>query len=200
MTSSGRTPKDDKDAYGVLDQVGPVPPSKVPPPNVPPSRVRAAGGVVWRRVPAGTEIVLVHRPAYDDWALPKGKAGALESDEATALREVKEETGLSCRLGGELPSTTYVDALGRPKTVRYWAMTVVPVTGQPLGELLAPSGQHEVDAICWAPLSEARQRLTYPRDVVVLDAVGELLSSEVRVRRQKPRDVVEGRPGRDRAG
>lgn len=94
--------------------------------TAPTGPVRAAGGVVWRRVPTGLEIVLVHRPAYDDWALPKGKAKPLESDEGTALREVKEETGLVCRLGPPLPSTTYLDADGRHKVVRYWAMTVVP--------------------------------------------------------------------------
>ncbi len=88
--------------------------------------VRAGGGVVWRRVPAGVEVVLVHRPAYNDWALPKGKLEAGETDEEAAVREVREETGLSCRLGTELPSTTYADAQGRSKIVRYWTMTVVP--------------------------------------------------------------------------
>ena len=79
-------------------------------------------------------------------ALPKGKAKPLESDEGTALREVREETGLVCRLGPPLPSTTYLDADGRNKVVRYWAMTVVPgrAAGHGAQDLLpAPSGQHE---------------------------------------------------------
>jgi len=151
------------------------------------ARVRAGGGVVWRWAPGGAEVVLVHRPAYDDWAFPKGKSTPLESDEDCAHREVKEETGLSCRLGQELPSTTYVDALGRLKTVRYWAMTVATEGGGAAGRLTAPPGQSEIDDLCWAPLDQARQRLTYTRDIAVLDALGELLSSEVR--RQEVDDV-----------
>ena len=56
--------------------------------------VRAAGGVVWRR-DAGDrlEVLLVHRPEYDDWTLPKGKNLPGEDDLVCALREVAEETG-----------------------------------------------------------------------------------------------------------
>ena len=132
--------------------------------RAPQSRVRAAGGVVWRRVPSGIEVVLVHRPAYDDWALPKGKAEGDETDEQTALREVREETGLTCRLGPELPSTTYADGEGRAKVVRYWAMTVVPGTFDVAGGKLAPEpkARREIDDLYWAPVQDARRRLTYP--------------------------------------
>ncbi|HVF08260.1 MAG TPA: NUDIX domain-containing protein, partial [Actinomycetota bacterium] len=65
-------------------------------------RVRAAGGVVRRRDRGETEIALVHRPRYDDWTFPKGKALDGEPDEQTAEREVREETGLRCDLGPEL--------------------------------------------------------------------------------------------------
>ena len=139
--------------------------------------MRAAGGLVWRLVPSGGEVVLVHRPAYDDWAFPKGKVKTGETDEEAALREVEEETGLRCRLGAELPTTTYpVD--GRLKSVRYWAMTVGPTTSGAAPLSLAspvPDDPDEVDEAIWAPLPEARQRLTYPRDVVVLDALGQLI-------------------------
>jgi 8-oxo-dGTP diphosphatase len=81
--------------------------------------VRAAGGAIWRRSPAGDlEVVLVHRPQYDDWSLPKGKVDPGESDEQAAAREIQEETGIVPRLGPELPSTRYRDRFGRPKLVR----------------------------------------------------------------------------------
>ena len=72
-------------------------------------------------------MLLVHRPKYDDWSLPKGKCAADEDDLACALREVEEETGLRCAPGPELASTSYLDSRGRLKTVRYWAME--PRTG-----------------------------------------------------------------------
>jgi 8-oxo-dGTP diphosphatase len=130
--------------------------------------IRAAGGIVWRQTPDGREIVLVHRPAYDDWSLPKGKADEGEADEQTALREVEEETGLICRLGPELPTTHYHDRHDRPKVVRYWAMT--PVGGN-LG------GHHEVDQAEWVPSDQARDRISYPRDREVIDALEALVGS-----------------------
>jgi 8-oxo-dGTP pyrophosphatase MutT (NUDIX family) len=64
------------------------------------------------------EVLLVHRPRYGDWSLPKGKAKRGETDEECALREVEEETGLRCALGRELASTEYLDRRDRPKVVR----------------------------------------------------------------------------------
>ena len=77
--------------------------------------VLAAGGVVVRDAPGAREVVLVHRPRYDDWTHPKGKLDPGESFEDAALREVLEETGWRCALGPELPHVTYADATGRPK-------------------------------------------------------------------------------------
>jgi 8-oxo-dGTP diphosphatase len=129
--------------------------------------VHAAGGLVWRRTGGDDgpfEIVVVHRPKYDDWSLPKGKRDPGETDEQTARREVEEETGLRCRLGPELPSVRYVDERrGRPKAVRYWAMTVESQTERPPDD--------EVDEWRWLPEAEARARLTYERDRTVLAAL-----------------------------
>jgi 8-oxo-dGTP diphosphatase len=124
--------------------------------------IRAAGGVVVQPAAMGLDVLLVHRPLYDDWTFPKGKALPGETDEACALREVEEETGLVCELVEELPSTAYHDAKGRPKRVRYWVMRAVG------GELVF---RHEVDDGRWLPLDEAAAELTYARDEKVLAAL-----------------------------
>ena len=116
--------------------------------------------MVWRDGPEGVEVVVVHRPKYDDWSLPKGKCEDGESDEACALREVEEETGFSCRLGAELPAASYVDRKGRPKQVRYWTMTL---TGD---DAFVPNA--EVDEIRWCSVSEASRVLSYTVDREVL--------------------------------
>ena len=126
--------------------------------------VRAGGGVVWRRlVPGPVEVLVVHRPRYDDWSLPKGKADPGESDEACALREVLEETGLTCRLGPELPSTRYRDNKDRDKLVRYWAMEPIADDG------FTPNA--EIDELRWLPVPEALRLLSYGHDRPVVEAL-----------------------------
>jgi 8-oxo-dGTP pyrophosphatase MutT (NUDIX family) len=125
--------------------------------------IRAAGGIVVRGSGSETEVLLVHRPQYDDWTFPKGKVEPGESDEECAVREVEEETGLLCSLGRELESTSYLDAKKRPKTVRYWVMEVVG------GALRF---DFEVDAARWVSFREAESLLTYPRDVGLLAEIG----------------------------
>lgn len=130
--------------------------------------VRAAGGVVWRRrTGPGYDVLLVHRPRYDDWTLPKGKAENGESDEECARREVEEETGLRCSLGPELESTDYIDRHDRPKHVRYWAM-------KPQGGQFVPT--KEVDEVRWVPLDVAVRLLSYGRDAEVLSGLPKVVS------------------------
>lgn len=124
--------------------------------------IRAAGGAVVRNGERGLEVLLVHRPRYDDWTFPKGKAERGEPDEDCAVREVEEETGLVCELDRELPETRYLDASSRPKRVRYWLMRQVG------GEL---GFAHEVDDARWVTLSEARSLLSYERDRRLLDSI-----------------------------
>jgi 8-oxo-dGTP diphosphatase len=125
------------------------------------SVVRAGGGIVWRRgAGGGVEIVLVHRPVYDDWSFPKGKLHPGETEAQAALREVQEETGLRCRLGREVGTSAYRDPKRRPKTVRYWEMT-------PTAGTLGPA--NEIDDARWVPLEEALMLLTYEHDRRLLD-------------------------------
>lgn len=135
-------------------------------------KVRAGGGVVWRRAPRtgdrvgtdpedGVEVLLVHRPRYDDWSFPKGKLDKDEKYRDGAVREVHEETGLEVELGPELDSARYVDGCGRPKKVRYWAMTVRDGAFRP---------NDEVDRVVWVAIDKAAARLTYAFDAEVLDS------------------------------
>jgi 8-oxo-dGTP diphosphatase len=105
------------------------------------------------------DVLLVHRPKYDDWTLPKGKCKPGESWEACAMREVEEETGFRCALGGALRSTHYIANGFRLKTVRYWAMT-------PLDGAFVPG--REVDEIRWLGPEAATALLTHRRDERVL--------------------------------
>jgi len=125
--------------------------------------VLAAGGVLWRHDPSDPEVALVHRPKYDDWSLPKGKAKAGEHLLVTALREMTEETGYRPRIGPYLITLRYrVTSGGRSskKVVTYWSMRCAG------GSFRANS---EVDQMQWLPLDEARRRLTAESDRAVLD-------------------------------
>jgi 8-oxo-dGTP pyrophosphatase MutT (NUDIX family) len=128
--------------------------------------VLAAGGIVHRRTGKGQpRILLVHRPRYGDWSLPKGKADPGEDLEDTALREVEEETGFRCRLGSEVGLIRYRDSRGRPKEVRYWLMDPKEETG------FTPND--EIDAIRWCSPREAARLLSYDHDRRLVASVGE---------------------------
>ena len=119
--------------------------------------VEAAGGLVTRRTAAGeTEVLVVHRPRYDDWSLPKGKLEPGESFEDAAVREVEEETGIVCERGDELPPHRYIDRKGRDKVVRWWRMT--PTATSPF------VANDEVDELRWVRGGEAATLLTYDAD------------------------------------
>lgn len=119
-----------------------------------------------RGEPGDREILLVHRPRYDDWSLPKGKLNDGESHQEAAVREVEEETGWRCALSARLPDARYVDAAGRPKRVRYWLM-------RPMQED-AWRPTREVDDRRWAGQRDAAEVLSYDHDRGILDAAAAL--------------------------
>jgi 8-oxo-dGTP pyrophosphatase MutT (NUDIX family) len=125
--------------------------------------ILAAGGVLWRPAQDSFEILLIHRPRYDDWTLPKGKVDAGDADlEATAQREMWEETGLRGRMGADLGEIHY-EVKGRPKVVRYWAMELTDDAAPPF------EANDEVDELAWLPPEDARARLVYLPDAEIVD-------------------------------
>jgi len=116
------------------------------------AEVRAAGGVVVRF----EAVLVVHRPRYGDWSLPKGKLDSGESWAEAALREVREETGVGARLLRELDDDHYIDRKGRPKRVRWWLMEAIAI------EYREPD--EEVDEVRWVRLADASVLLSYDHD------------------------------------
>ena len=131
--------------------------------------IRAAGGVLWRSIPASVgaeervEVAIIHRPRYDDWSLPKGKITSGESEIDGAIREVLEETGYHIRLGRPLGETRYLkeqEGIVRPKVVRWWAMEAAE------GSF---ARTREVDELRWVTLADAGELLTRQQDRTLLE-------------------------------
>jgi 8-oxo-(d)GTP phosphatase len=124
-----------------------------------PPDVRAAGVVTFR---PGREVLLVHRPKYDDWSFPKGKLERWEHSTAAAVREVAEETGVHVRLGPPVSSQRY-QVGRRMKSVDYW-------TGRAVGDddVSRYRSNHEIDQVAWVRIDEAEVTLSYDYDRVTL--------------------------------
>ncbi|GEE03581.1 putative hydrolase MutT/NUDIX [Gordonia spumicola] len=119
----------------------------------------AAGGVLWRHGAVGVEVAIVHRPRYDDWSLPKGKAEPGELLVATAAREIVEETGYEVRMGHRLCTVEYRLHSGAQKKVGYWAVAAV-------GGDFVPN--HECDELRWVGVEQATALVSYSADRRVL--------------------------------
>jgi 8-oxo-dGTP diphosphatase len=133
--------------------------------------IRAAGCLVYRPAdgadgPDGDiEVLVAHRPHYDDWDFPKGKLEAGETELECAIRETEEETGFTGEIGAELPADHY-QVRGRPKVVRWWLMR------QTGGAFVV---NDEVDEVRWLPAEQAAELLSYdhPRSLLThLPSVG----------------------------
>lgn len=152
-------------------------------PTDPRSReVHAAGAVVTRK---GGDVLLVHRPRYDDWSFPKGKLNRGEHVTAAAVREVGEETGLHVRLGPPLSPQRYPIKVGH-KTVHYWVGRVV--THDDVSGYLVNS---EIDDVRWVSPREARRLLTYDYDRGTLE--------EAQLRRKRTEALIVLRHSKSRS-
>jgi phosphohistidine phosphatase SixA len=136
--------------------------------------IRAAGAVVRQPAEHSADVLLVHRPKYDDWSLPKGKLEPGEHVLLAAVREVAEETGRRVTLGRRLQPVHYLSG-GVPKRVDYWV-----ATAEGRDTEFVPNS--EIDGIAWTAVDvtgssgsdasrvAASVTLTYDRDVETVAA------------------------------
>jgi 8-oxo-dGTP diphosphatase len=123
--------------------------------------VVAAGALLWRRENGVLKVLVIHRDRYDDWSWPKGKLDKGEAISEAAVREIREETGLSVTLGVKLYELEYKLDTGNRKVVHYWAAEVSD-------KALAAQNfvpDEEVASLEWLTVPEAKKRLTYKHDI-----------------------------------
>ena len=130
--------------------------------------------MVWRLHDDELQVLLVHRPRYDDWSWPKGKLDPGESLPAAGVREIAEETGEQVVLGQPLPTLRYRTADGRAKRVHLWAARLAGPDDAPALRArppIAPATADEIDEVRWVSVERADRRLTRKDDRGPLDAV-----------------------------
>lgn len=140
--------------------------------------VAAAGALVWRERESRLEVLVIHRPRYDDWSWPKGKLDPAEPLSVAAVREVAEETGLHVALGVPLPMVRYSTGNGRPKEVHYWAATELPASSPAvIARGAVERSVDEVDEMRWVSPKKAAKLLTRTVDRKPLKALVKLHES-----------------------
>ena len=132
----------------------------------------SAGGVVFRRVASTIEVVLVSRQREQLWTLPKGTPDPGESIQETALREVREETGLEIAILEALGEVRYsfTSRAGHrvDKVVHHFLM-------EPIGGRFEDHDE-EFDYVGWYDVHEAQRRLTHRNQLHILDRAVELIA------------------------
>jgi 8-oxo-dGTP pyrophosphatase MutT (NUDIX family) len=133
----------------------------------------SAGGVVYREQDGHIEVVLVARPAHGLWALPKGTPEPGESVEVTALREVREETGLEVAIVAEVGSIHYRYAIASEgvvvqKVVHHFLM-------EPVGGDIALH-DHEYDVVVWVDIHEAPARMSYANERSIVERASAVIA------------------------
>jgi 8-oxo-dGTP diphosphatase len=118
---------------------------------------------------------VIHRARYNDWGWPKGKVDPGETLPETAVREIKEETGLSIKLGVKLGEQNYKLSNGKDKVVHYWAAKVT----KPALKATKFKPSEEVAKVDWLTPEEAETLLSYDHDKEFLNKLVEYHSRDL---------------------
>lgn len=133
----------------------------------------SAGGIVYKNKDGKLYILVSKHSQHHGWVFPKGRIGdeiKNESKKETAIREVKEETGIDGIIESSLPSVTYFytwDDEKIKKTVYYFIMKF---KGGDIND-----HDNEMEEIEWLEKEKVNDRLTYPSDKEVWNKAQELI-------------------------
>ncbi len=132
----------------------------------------SSGGVIFKKTPDGVDVALVAVKGGTVWCLPKGVVEKGEKPEQTAVREVREETGLTGRALDKVGDITYWyyikdDNTKCRKTVHFYLLEY----------LSGSTDDHnwEVDIAQWVPLNEAVQKVSYKGDREIVQKAREMI-------------------------
>lgn len=126
----------------------------------------SSGGVIFRRRGGNVEVALIR--VRDRWGLPKGKVEEGEGLEDTALREVREETGLEGKIVAKLGDITYwySNKTRGGEPVRIFKRVYFYLLRFLAGDV--SRHDHEVEEVGWFPIEEAEGQISYrtERDII----------------------------------
>ncbi|HKY50549.1 MAG TPA: NUDIX hydrolase [Candidatus Limnocylindria bacterium] len=124
----------------------------------------AAGGVVMRGTGDDAEVVLTGRTSDGTWVFPKGTPDAGESLEETAVREVREETGLAVSIVAPIGVTDYWFAVPGERVHKFVHFFLMRAEGGDVAD-----HDHEYDDVRWVSARDARRMLSYETYREMLD-------------------------------
>ncbi len=133
-------------------------------------RLVSSGGVIFRQSEGQFEVALIYTGR--NWGLPKGLIETAETAEETALREVREETGLEGEMVKKIGKISYSFTRRKrySKTVHFYLLKYVGGSMQ--------NHDYEVSKVKWFPISKAIQTVTYPSEREILKKAGKILKGE----------------------
>lgn len=133
----------------------------------------SSGGVIYRNLKDDVEVVIVAVRGSRAWCLPKGIIDVGEDPPATALREVREETGLTGEILDQLGQISYWyfikgEMIRVHKTVHFFLLKFI--------EGSTDDHDHEVDEARWFPIDDAIEQLTYKSEKQIMRKAKEMIS------------------------
>ncbi len=156
-------------------------------PAAPTIRVISSGGVIYRQHRGEVEVALIR--VRDRWGLPKGQVEEGESLQDTALREVREETGLDGKIVAKLDDITYwyTQKSGAREPVRIFKRVYFYLFRYLKGDVARHD--HEVDEVRWFAMPEAQRQISYATERDILIKASAFL--EAKKSKQEPRPTQE---------